>query len=148
VAGAAASVAASQARRSASSAPTLLARIRAVENDEPQRAEVGRILHGLTVRAGNAKVTAERKPVVVIAGEDIERRLERRQQVANLLVLGVGGMIGQIAGNEHRVRIRHEVPDRRDRGGKHRGGIPASPVRPDVGIAELDEQERSHRTIL
>src|SRR5687768_11923520 len=121
----------------------VLARPRAVEDDEPQRAEIGRVLHRLTVRAGNAEVTAQREAVVMVAGQDEERWLERRQPLAYLLVLDIGGMVYEVTRDQHRVRPRLERQDGLDRGGEHRDGIPAAPVRADVGIAELDEQKGS-----
>jgi hypothetical protein len=82
----------------------------------------------------------------VVSGEDVERGLERRQQLAQLLVLGIGRMVGQVSGEEHRLRLRHDLPNALDRRGKPGDGIPAAPVRAEVGVAELDEDERSRQT--
>jgi hypothetical protein len=88
-------------------------------------------------------VTAQRKAVIVVAGQDVERRLERRQQLVNQLVLGIEGMFGQITGEQHRVGVRLDFLHRLDRSGEPRDGIAVTPVRTDVGVAELDEHERS-----
>lgn len=45
-----------------------------VEDDEPQRAKVDRILHGITAVTGNAEMAAQCKTVVMVTGQDVERR--------------------------------------------------------------------------
>ena len=120
----------------------ILARPGGVDHDEPQRAEVGRVLDGLVVHAGDVEVAAEGGPVVVVAREDVDRHVERREELEHLLVLGIGGVLREIAGDKHGVRPRPQRLDRLDRGGERGDGIAAAPVGPEVRIAELREQKR------
>jgi hypothetical protein len=50
-------------------------------------------------------------------------------------------MVGKVARDQHCSRIRLECPHGLDCGRKPRNGIPAAPVRTDVRITELNEQE-------
>jgi hypothetical protein len=71
----------------------------------------------------------------------VEGRAERGEQLARLPVLGVGGVLGEAAGDEHGIRLLPQLANRLDSRGKRRDRIVASPVGPDVQVAQLDEQE-------
>jgi len=57
-------------------------------------------------------VATERSALVVVAGQDEERQVERGQQLARQLVLGVGRVLGEVARQQ----------DRRQRLGQSLGG--------------------------
>ena len=108
--------------------------------DEPQRAEVDRVLHGLAVAAGHVEVTAQHAPVVVIAGQHVERHFERREQLAQLFVLLVARIVGEVAGHDHGIRLRPDRAHRLDCRGEPVDRPFACPRGADVGIAELGEE--------
>jgi hypothetical protein len=113
----------------------------AVDHDEPQRAELRRVLNGLAPGAGNAEVAVERIPVVVVAGQDERSRVEAPHELANLLVLVVRGVLRQVARDEHGVRALLERAHGVDRRRKSRDRVDAVPRCADVRVAQLDEQE-------
>ena len=121
----------------------VLAGARGVEHDEPQRAEVDRVLHGVAVSARHAEVAMEGAAVVGVARQDIQRRVQWGEQLAHLLVLGIGGVVREIAGDEHRIRLLPHRADRFDRRRESRHGITVGPLRSDVRIAELREEKRA-----
>jgi hypothetical protein len=121
----------------------VLAGARGVEHDETQRTEVDRVLHRLAVSSRHAEVAMQRAAVVVVAGQDVRRRLNLREQLPNLLVLGVRGVVGKIAGDEHRIRLRRQRHDSLDRCSEPSHGVAFCPYRSDVEVAELREQKRS-----
>jgi hypothetical protein len=86
----------------------VLARDRRVDDDEPQRAQVDGVLHRLPARSRNAEVPVQCVTVVVVAGQDVGGRVDLPQQCADLLVLVVGRVVGQVPRDEHRVRARSE----------------------------------------
>ena len=100
----------------------ILAGSRRVEHDEPQRAEIDRILHRLAVGARHAEVAMEGAAVVVVARQHVQRRPEGSEQLAHLLVFGIGGVVREIAGDEHRIRPWPHRADRLDRRGESRHG--------------------------
>jgi hypothetical protein len=89
---------------------------------------------------------AQRAAAVVVPGQDVERRGEPGRELANLLVLGVGSVIGKVTGDLHRVGARHDARDGLDRGGELRDGASRPPVRTGVRVAELDEREQVYRS--
>ena len=119
----------------------VLAGARAVEHDEPERPEVDRVLHRLGARAWRAEGATQRSTVVVVARKRVEREPERRKHLSELLVLAVGGMVGEVPREEHCVRLRLERADGIDGRGERRYGVAVAPVRPDVRIAQLDDQK-------
>jgi hypothetical protein len=87
--------------------------------------------------------------VVVVAGQRVDRCSQRFEELAHLPVLGVGRVIGEIAGDEHGVRVLPQPPDCRDRRGDARDRIAVRPLGADVEVAQLHEQERrAHRDII
>jgi hypothetical protein len=119
----------------------VLARDRRVERDEAQRPEVGGVVDALVAGAGELEVAAQRRAGVVVAGQDVQRQPERLEQGPDLLVLVVGGVLGQVAGDEHGRRARLERGDRLDGGGQPCDRVAAVPLGADVRVAELREQE-------
>jgi hypothetical protein len=69
----------------------------------------------------------------------VEGAPERFEQLACPLVLGVGGTLGQVAGDEHGCGARPHAVDRPDRRLDRGDRIVALPVGAQVEIAELDE---------
>jgi hypothetical protein len=71
---------------------------------------------GFLAVPGTVEVVTQRITAIVIAGRHVNRRRERRQQLPHLPVLGVGSVLGQIAGHEHRqpadvaARLRPRPP--------------------------------------
>src|SRR5205814_438474 len=118
----------------------------AVQHDEPHRPKLDRVLNGRARRAGDVEVTAERVAVVVIAGQRVHRHAEPREQFANDRVLVVGGVVRQVAGDEHGIRHVRQLPHGLNNDGQAGDWIRVRPRRADVRVTELDEQERhGHR---
>jgi uncharacterized membrane protein YqgA involved in biofilm formation len=87
---------------------------------------------------------AQGAAVVVVAGQDVQWRAKWREELAHLLVLRIGCVVGEVAGHEHRIR---RLPDRADavdrrREPRHRITVIVGPVGSDVRIAEVREQKR------
>src|SRR5215203_4733490 len=120
----------------------ILARPSRVEHEEPQRAEIDRVLHRLAVSTGDAEVAAESSAVVVIARQRVQVRRERRQELAQQLVLLVGGVIGEVARQEDCIRLWTETPHGLDRSREPRYRLVVEPVRSDVRIAQLGKEKR------
>jgi hypothetical protein len=80
-------------------------------------------------------------PVVVVSGEHVKRP-ERRKQLLHLLVLLVGGVIGNVAGHQHRVGLWAHGTNSLDRRGEPEYGLVVEPVGPDVRVTQLREEER------
>jgi hypothetical protein len=76
---------------------SILARSRAVQDYEPQRPEVHRILNRRSCGSGQIEMPPERVTVVVVSGQDMDRRSELREQFTYKFVLAVGGVVGQVA---------------------------------------------------
>ena len=124
-------------------------RQRGVKYHQPRRPEIDRVANGLRTGAGQAEMTTQRFAVVVITGQREDRRPQRRQQLAHLLVLNVAAVVREIAGHQHGIRLwthrAHALHRRRER----RDGIAIGPVSSDVRIAELhDEKGRPHGGIM
>ena len=146
------------AMRQARLPPTRAARRRARPDPHPaawcqapptSAAEIDRVANGLGTGAGQAEMTTQRFAVVVITGQREDRRPQRRQHFAHLLVLNVAAAVREIAGHQHGIRLwthRAHAPHRcRER----RDGIAIGPVSSDVRIAELHDQKwRSHGGIM
>jgi hypothetical protein len=120
----------------------ILARKRAVDDHQAELTEVDRILNRLPSCARNVEVAVERVAVVVVAREDVRRRLDACEQGAHLLVLRVGGVLGEVAGDENRVGPSVEGVHRLDGRLEPRDRVDAVPRRADVQVAQLHEDER------
>ena len=119
-------------------------RNRRVQRDEPQRAEIDRVPHRLAVTAGDAEVAMEAASVVVVAGEHVQRP-EGRKELLHLFVFLVGRMIGDVAGQEHRIGLRPDCTDRLGRRSEPGDGLIVEPISTDVRIAQLREKKRRQR---
>jgi hypothetical protein len=75
----------------------LLPGSRAVQDDEPQRPEIHRILHRSSLCSGDVEMPPERVTVVMVSRQDIDGRPEVREQFTHDLVLAVGSMFRQVA---------------------------------------------------
>ena len=106
-------------------------------DDQAQVAAVDGVL--VPPVAGEREALAHRRRVVVVAGQHVDGHRQRLEQLADELVLGGVGVLGEIAGHHHGVRERLELEHRRDRAGER--GRRALVVRPepDVGVAELGD---------
>ena len=108
---------------------------------QPQRAGVRRVADRLGARAGQPEVAAQRGAVVVVAGQHVDRRAERREQLARELVLRVRAVLRDVAGDEHRVRPQARRTPPTAAPAPRR--VAAAPVRADVRVAELDDDRHS-----
>jgi hypothetical protein len=114
---------------------------RRVQGDEPQRAEVGRVLHGRGGGAGQPEAGAKPLAAVVVAPEHVHRHRRGRQQLVDPRVPLVGPVldqiprdqqrVGTVGQSEHRVEHRHEPSVR----------VGPAPLASDVRIADLRDAE-------
>ena len=104
-------------------------------------AESDRVLHRLDAAARESEVATQSAAVVVVAAEYVDRRVQGRQELLHTLVFLVGRMVGQVAGDEHRVDGA-ERANRRDGRGEPRDRVALRPLGADVRVAQLDEEER------
>lgn len=111
-----------------------------VEGDEPQVADRRRVVDRLVPLPGQVEGRTQPRPVVVIARDDVQRDLEPREHLASAPVSVLGAIVGQVAGDEHRVRPVRQRPHRLDHRFQARDRIHPVLVAADVEIAELDEE--------
>src|SRR5215212_8464175 len=113
------------------------------QHNEPHRPEIHRILHRDSLCSGQVEMASERVMVVVVSGQDMDRRAELYEQFTHKLILAVGGVIrpGRRTSTPHPEHLENGTPTRPPPSA--RDGITTSPGRADVGIAELNEKERS-----
>ena len=116
-----------------------------IQADQAYGAEVGCVAHGFVGGTRDVEVPAQRAPVVVVAGQDEERRAERSEERAGERVLRVGRVVGQVSGDENRVRRHRQTTDRLNGCGEAGDRVEPGtcPRRSDVRIAELRDQERA-----
>jgi hypothetical protein len=116
--------------------------MRAVDDNEPDRPQVGRVLHGCATFPGQVEVTTQGIATIVIAGQGVQRCSDARESLAYQPILGVGSVIGQVARQEDRLRSWSELVHRLGDGVEPDDRIAAAPIGTDVRIADLDEQKR------
>ena len=84
--------------------------------------------------------------VVVVAGQQVDRAGERREQRAQMLVLRRLARIDQVAGDDDRVGALRQRVHGRDRARQRGCGVdtPLGQLAglPDVGVAQLDDEAR------
>jgi hypothetical protein len=89
------------------------ARDRRVGDDQAQRPEVDRVVERRVPLAGQVEGLPHRRPVVLVAGQDVEGDAEGADQLLRQRVLLRRGVLGEVAGDEDRV---DRVRQRGDRG--------------------------------
>ena len=77
-----------------------------VAENNAKRSHPDGVLQRLTGRARRPEVPAHRVGLVVVAGQHVNRTTERREQVADELILGVRRGIREVARDEHGVGLR------------------------------------------
>ena len=80
--------------------------------------------------------------VVVVARQHVHRRSQRCKELADLLVLLIGCVVRDVAGEQHRIRLRPDRTDRLDRRGEPGHRLVVEPLGTDVRIAQLREKKR------
>jgi hypothetical protein len=120
----------------------VLAGLGAVDHDQSQGPEVRGVLDRLIAGPRHGEVAPERGPVVVVPREHEDGRVERPKQLQHLLVLGVGGVLGEVAAEEHGIGIGPHRLDRLDRGRQRGDRVTAAPFGAQMRIADLREQKR------
>jgi hypothetical protein len=105
---------------------------RGVACDEPERADPHRVAR------------ADRRAIVVVAGQHVEGRRQRLEQLAHALILGGRGAVGEVAGDDHRVRQRVECQQRANCGLERRARALVLGQEAHVRIAELGEHRGGH----
>ena len=113
-----------------------------IDGDEPQGPEIGGVLNRLSVAPGHAEVPVQRATVVVVPGQHAERTAQRREKLTHQLVLRIGGVVRKVPGDQHGVGLGAQGFDRLDRRDEPGHWIAFCPVRPDMKIAQLDEEKR------
>ncbi len=110
--------------------PVVATRDRGVARDQAQRADARDVAQRLTEE-------------IVVAGDEMDRHRQRREQLARALVLaGVTG-VGDVARDDDGIRRLGKRENARDGGGERGTGVlVAGAFEPDVGIADLGEQGR------
>jgi hypothetical protein len=132
-----------------------LARSQRVERDQAQRSALDHVLQELALLqiAMIGEGRAQRRAQVVIAGDEMDRHRQRRQQIAQMRILLRHAGIDQVAGHQHDVRHGAQRIDVRDRARQMTCGVDAShrqdALGPDVGVGDLRDQhavltERPH----
>ena len=144
VSGSSARRASSQARRSGAETPLHTARIGGVDGDDAQRPAargVAVVLAGHVV-VEQGKGGAQPLAVVVVAAEHVDRDAQRREQLADALVL-VAGCPWSVRSPRDEDRGRAQRRHVADGVGEQPLGLRVVVV--DVHVAQLDEEERLAR---
>jgi hypothetical protein len=118
---------------------------RRVEADQSQRTEVDRVGGRLVALAGQPERLAQRRPQVVVAGQDVRLEVERREQLAQPPVLLGRPVVGEVAGDEQCVGVVGEREDRLDRAQQALVGVGPVPARADVRIWSRRKRSGSSR---
>ncbi len=105
-----------------------------VAGDQSKRAERLRVLQRLALVAGSAEVGAHAVGVVVVADQHVERNRELGEQLGSALVLRRRRVLGDVAGQQHRVGQRVERVDGLDRGRQRLGRAGVARADRDVGV--------------
>jgi len=86
----------------------------------------------------------QRRTVVVVAGHQVDRAAERREQSAQLRVLVGAAEVGEVPRDHDRVGRLGQAPDCSHRPLEECRGVDTAigelAGQPDVGVAELDEK--------
>jgi hypothetical protein len=78
----------------------------------------------------------------VVSRQYIKRSVEPRDQLPHELIFAVGGVVREVAGDQHGIRAIRQPSYRFDDCRESADGITTGPGRADVGIAQLDDDER------
>ena len=137
---------ASQASRSAQSAPPPSPGITVSSAIEPNREVVDAVVLEPDRRQVGMACAQDRRKVlaaVMISGDHEHRHRQRREAVADDLVLLGEAAIGEVAGDDDAVGLRHERGDGRDGAPERRlgidGAVGQAATRPDMGIGDVGE---------
>ena len=91
-------------------AATVLAGKGRVDDHQPQRAEVDGIVERRVPLARGAENLPHRRPVVVVAGQDVDRHPELADHLRRQSVLLRLGVLGEVAGDKDRAgRVRQPL---------------------------------------
>ncbi len=86
------------------------------------------------------------RALVVVARQEVERRAQRREQVAQLRILGGAPEVGEVAGDDDRLRRLRQGKHGAHRTVQEGGAVDLAVGQPaghaDVGVAQLDQELR------
>jgi hypothetical protein len=115
--------------------------IRAVQDDQARCAELDGVLDCSIGCDGRSEVTLKSSAVIVIACNDVQRQRQRADQVSRHAVFVIARVIGQVARQQHCVRLSGHAADCLEHGRQAHRRIAVSPGGTDVRIADLGEDE-------
>ena len=96
--------------------------LRGVAADEPQRTAARHVAVVLARGVGDGErqreALAQRRAIVVVAGEHVHRHRQRREQLAGALVLARAAVLGEVAAHEDRAGRGIQRGHRAHRGGQ------------------------------
>ena len=113
-----------------------------VDDDEAERAEVDRVVDRLTALAADPERLPHRRPVVVVAGQDVDRHPEPADHLLRERVLLRRRVLGDVPGDEDRIRPVRQPLERLHHG--LQAGlrlVPGLLRLADVRVAQLREEE-------
>jgi hypothetical protein len=116
------------------------ARDRRVADDEPQAAD--RVLDRLRVAAADVELGAQGGAVVVVAGQHVHGRVQRREALAHAGVLGRVAVLGEVAGDDDRVGRLGQRADALDGRAQQRVVVG---LLAEVQVADVREDHRGDR---